>query len=223
MVEMDDKKLSLIEQQKVLTKYATYPAGESIRNHLSEKTLKILETELSRLGLPLGQLENFKPGFIMLTAAAVQAIQLGYKPELGIDQHFLTQARGKKQILEIESFQQQIQMLDELPVDEESVMETFSTMKGNEAIWKALVQAWIEGDDQTIYQEAIAKPLAETPKVKPLYDLLFFKRNEKMASATAECVETHKLCFVVVGAGHLVGPGGIVDLLKNKAKKIQRL
>jgi uncharacterized protein YbaP (TraB family) len=49
-----------------------------------------------------------------------------------------------------------------------------------------------------------------------VFQRLFVDRNRRMATAIDGYLRTTGEYFVVVGSGHLVGPEGILDLLRAK-------
>jgi len=221
LVEMDEQTVSTKQQQEVILSMAMYPAGETIQQHVSAKTLKLISSEMQKLGMSLPAIERFRPGFLMMTAAAMQSMQLGYTPDYGIDHYFLSKARDNKKILQIESFQEQIALLGSIPGNDEAIYNTFARMPENGKLWQAMEDAWQAGDAEAVYKLAIADPLQESPESIDFYDALFFQRNLKMADAVESCVAEHFQCFVIVGAGHLVGPESVVELLKKQGARVR--
>jgi len=56
----------------------------------------------------------------------------------------------------------------------------------------------------------------------PVFDALFTKRNATMAAKIEGYLKETGEFFVVVGAGHLVGEKGIVELLKRKGFPVEQ-
>ncbi len=222
LVEMDDQKLPLIEQQKIMMSTVAYPPGETLQQHVSSEALALIKARLNEFGVPMQAVQQFRPGFVSIMLASMQAVALGYMPEKGIDYHFMGLARGKKTILEMESFQEQMEFITALPEDDAALRETFEEMEDYESMWKAMEQAWLSGDADRLYEVAIAEPLREAPNSKAVYDILFFQRNGPMADKVEQCVESYKTCFVVVGAGHLVGNDSVTDKLRQRGYKVEQ-
>jgi uncharacterized protein YbaP (TraB family) len=44
-----------------------------------------------------------------------------------------------------------------------------------------------------------------------------------MADAADHCLKNNERCFIVVGAGHLVGKDGVVRLLQARGFKVEQL
>jgi uncharacterized protein len=221
-VEVDEQAISKEKQQAIVMKYAVYPEGESLQDHLSSASLKLFETSLAEFGVPLKAVEKQKPGFLTVMLAALQAQKLGYRAEMGVDYYFLDKARGKKEIRQIETFEQQMQLLSQLPSDEASLKDSFADMADYKAVWDSMTDAWKSGDSEHLYQELIAKSLKEYPGLAELFEKLFFKRNVNMAATAESCIDKKEVCFIVVGAGHLVGKRSVVDLLENKGYRVSQ-
>jgi uncharacterized protein YbaP (TraB family) len=224
MVELDDSRIEPEEQQRLLEKYAYYPEGVSYRDHMSEALADKVEVMFSSLGVEGADtiFARYKPGLLGVTLAAVQAQALGYSVQYGIDSYFLEKGRFHKKIEELESFEFQMSLIAALPSDEESFGDALLNMADFESEWRGLENAWKEGRADELYRLAIGDGLRDFPSLEAYYDLLFFKRNIKMADKIGQCIQTD-ICFVVVGAGHLVGPNGLVDLLERKGFALKQM
>ena len=222
LVEMDDQKVPLPEQQKILMSTVAYPPGDNLQQHVSRETLGLIEARLKEFGVPLESVQQFRPGFVGIMLAAMQASALGYLPEKGIDYHFMSLARGNKTILEMESFQQQMNFISAIPEDDLTIRETFEQMDDYQTMWKEMEEAWVKGDAERLYQVAIAEPLKESPESKPVYDVLFYQRNGPMAEKVEQCIARYQTCFVVVGAGHFVGKDSVTDELEQRGFNIHQ-
>ena len=66
-------------------------------------------------------------------------------------------------------------------------------------------------------------PVKDVPEYKPLMEKMFDERNVKMAEAIEGFLKGNDSCFVVVGAGHLVGQKGIVKLLQDKQYQVEQV
>ena len=60
---------------------------------------------------------------------------------------------------------------------------------------------------------------ARAKEYKAMYAKLFTDRNKAMTKKIVGFLKTEGTYFVIVGAGHLVGEDGIVELLKAKKFK----
>jgi len=165
-----------------------------------------------------------KPWFVALTLQAMELMKSGYDPRYGVDQHFLSKAQGKKRILELESLDEQINLLSGFSDKEQELfllytLETLSSMGGQA---DALVRAWRSGDAPAV-ESIMAESVTKDRAIAPIFGKLFDERNLKMSSRIEGYLNSVGSYFIIIGAGHLVGRRGIIELVKNKGYVIEQL
>ena len=208
----------------LLMEKSFYAGDDTLENHISSKTYELVVSEVGRLGIPLELIYKQKPWFLALTLSALELIHLGFDPRFGIDVHFLTKAQGKKEILELESVDYQIELLSGFS-DEEQEIFLYSTMMHSNIIRKdidKILEAWTTGDAGGI-ESMLEKSMRVDADMTAIAEKMFYKRNRNMTSKIKEFLVTEKTYFVVVGAGHLVGKDGIVEILKTRGYHIEQL
>ena len=77
-------------------------------------------------------------------------------------------------------------------------------------------KAWKSGDSQGLHS-IMNQSFADHPKQ---YERLVLQRNKNWLPVLEKILKENELTLVVVGAGHLVGPQSVVELLKNKGYKV---
>ncbi len=223
VVEIDIGALDPAATQQWMMAHAMYPPGESIRNHINEATWKKLEQYAQKNEIPLSMLQRQKPGLLVTSLATIQMMKMGLQPEMGLDQHFLQQARGNKPILELETFEEQMNALLSMSDGNLVIEQSLSQMTMIETYMEQLLSAWREGDDERLNKLMVVDTLEEYPEFKPVIDQLFTLRNQRMAEKILGYLQTDQTYFVVVGAGHLVGEDSVVELLKTAGFAAKRL
>jgi hypothetical protein len=222
-VEADVNDISKINIQEVLQS-AFYLGGDSLEKHVSGDTYELVKKEFGGLGFPILIVSKQKPWFLALSFESLQLMKQGYDPSYGVDMHFLSKASGKKQIKELESVDYQINLLSGFSDNEQEAFLLY-TLKGakkyGEEVDKA-VDAWKSGDEDKM-QAIIARSLNEDSNIASMYEKLLYERNTRMVSKIEGYLRTDQVHFVVVGAGHLVGQKGIINLLKNKGYSVEQL
>ena len=223
VVEANINDTEKVDTQK-LAESALYLDEETLEKHISPQTYELVKKELEVLGVPLEIISKQKPWFLALTLASLEIVKLGFDPEYGIDKYFLSKAEGKKKILELESFGYQMNLFCQLSEkDQESLLlYTLKDMKVVEQELDKLVQAWASGDTKGV-ESIIIRSLVEDKRLSPIYEKLIYERNRSMASKIEDYLKTKETYFVVVGAGHLVGSQGIIELLKGKGFVVEQL
>jgi uncharacterized protein len=204
---------------------AFYSDGEALKDHLSAETYEQVENRLEELGVDIGTIETAKPWFVAMMISNLELQKLGFDPSYGIDKHFLDLAtQQKKKIVELESFDAQIRLLEGFSDEDQELFLSYE-MSNEDSLQKdvqELMDAWKAGDADTV-ETLLFKPLKENPELLPIYEELFYKRNELMVAKIEGYLKSKTGYFVVVGAGHLVGEKGIITLLQKKGYKVEQL
>ncbi len=223
VVEANINDAEKVDTQK-LTESALYLGDETFEKHVSPQTYDLAKKELERLDVPLELASKQKPWFLALTLASLEIVKLGFDPNYGIDKYFLTKAEGKKKILELESVDYQINLFCQLSEKEQELLllYTLKDIKVIEQELNKLVNAWTSGETKEV-ESVITRSLAEDNRLSPIYEKLIYERNRNMASKIEDYLKTKESYFVVVGAGHLVGKQGIIEILKGKGFLVEQL
>ena len=191
-----------------------YEEGDRIQDHISEETFSLLERESERAGFPVSHFLRFKPwycgNFLMISALKKH----GYNPVLGVDIHFYREATAAdKRVIGLESPEFQLGLLSGLSEKEadEFLFQALTELCDIRAFADSLLRMWRLGDT-----ERLGALIAESFEgADDLYEVLFTKRNLAWVERLTGLAESPGDLFVVVGAGHLVGEGGLVDLLSK--------
>lgn len=222
-VEANIGDISRIDMSQVLKK-AIYQGGDSLENHISRDTLAVVQKGAERLGLPLGHIKMQKPWFLAMIMESMELMKAGYNPEYGIDKHFLAKAQGRKKILELESFDYQIDLLSGFSDTEQELFLLFA-LKDLDTLTREvdkLVGAWKSGNVRDM-ENFVTKSIVDESRFYPIYEKLIIVRNRNMTARIENYLQSKGTYFVVVGAAHLVGNNGIIQLLKNKGYFIEQM
>lgn len=222
-VEANVNEIDMATLQKLMVS-AVYPAGDTIDKHVSKNTLEIIKAETAKTGLPPELLYNQKPWLLAITLESLKLAASGYNPEYGIDKYFLSRAEGKKKIIELESIDYQINLLSGLN-DSEQELFLVSTLKDLQTLVEAadsIVCAWKSGNAR-LMESIISESSFGNDRFYPVYDKLIIRRNKNIASKIEGFLKTKGTYFVVVGAAHLSGKKGIIQLLKEKGYAIEQM
>jgi uncharacterized protein len=212
-VPMDFK--TQLEAATKMFKASQYAAGDSLNKHLDKETKRRLDAYLERAKLPAAAFSRFRPWFVAVNIVLREVQSSGYSLLQGVDQHFLKQAQAAKMpILGLETVDDQVgifKSLDgktQLKMLKQALDEAAKTRETLDKTFKA----WKAGDAKAL-DDLMLKPM-RAPEYKTLYKTLFLDRNAMMAKKIEGYLATDKTYFVIIGAGHLVGKGSVVDRLK---------
>lgn len=210
-------------QQKFLGK-GIYSSGQSLKSNLSARTYDLLEEKLNELRINIEQVNHLKPWFLALNLTVMNLRKLGFNPEYGIDQYFLNKAKGTKEIAELESVNYQINFFDgfSTKMQDKFLLSTLIDLNIMEEQIANVITAWKRGDADKL-NEILFAEFERYPQLQPVFYKLFDERNEKMVSKIESYLKDSSSYFVVVGAGHLVGEEGIINLLRKKGYSANQL
>lgn len=205
-----------------LLRTGSYGPGDSLEKHIDKELKEKLDTCLKKSGLPAGALSRFKPWLVAVQLTMLELQKEGFDAKNGIDHYFQGKAQGKKPILSLETADDQVQMFADFPEDLQEAMlrQTLDELPETGRTIEATFAAWKKGDTDAL-DELLLAPM-RTREYKPLFQKIFIDRNEKMAEKIEGLLKTDGTCFVVVGAGHLIGEKGIVDLLQKKNYTVEQ-
>ncbi len=204
---------------------AMYQDGSTLADHipkpLLERTLRALEGS----ALPKEMFLRFKPWLVAMQLTSLGFQKAGLDPKLGLDMHFLERAREEgRPVEELEGLAFQLALFSGF-TDEEQVLFLEYTLEDIEHVAsqvQTLMKAFKEGDEK-ILAKLSREALAKNPKLEPIFHKLYDTRNAKMAERVDSLIRAGKVPFVVVGAGHLVGREGLLELLEKKGYTVTRL
>ena len=208
-----------------LMKSGSYGSESSLKDNVSASTLQLLEKKVKELGMDAASFTKYKPWMAAMLIMQWEMGKLGFNPLYGIDMHFMNQAKEKKmEIVELENFDLQIKLFAGLS-KEDSEMFLRSTLLDAEKLetqMNTVVNAWMKGDTKTI-EGFFTSNVKEYPELEKMYKKMNDDRNVGMAEKVVTYLKTGKKYFIVVGAAHMVGKNGVVQMLKDKGYTVTQL
>jgi uncharacterized protein YbaP (TraB family) len=173
----------------------------------------------------LAQLDAIEPWFINLSLLVGVSQQMGFKPEHGLDMHIarLAETAGKP-VSGLETADQQLAVLDASPMEEQiSGLREFFNQPGDvPKLLNDTHEAWRNGDVERLGALVIDEVRTETPVT---YRIINVERNDAWVPQLQQMLDGAKQgnTMVVVGAMHLLGSDGVVDKLRAKGYKVERI
>ncbi|MBN3040731.1 MAG: TraB/GumN family protein [Candidatus Omnitrophica bacterium] len=224
VVEINFNNLDQFHAGNKFMQAGLYTDGDSFANHTSREVYELAGERFKKLGSNVNAFSSFKPWFLSVFLLQVELANRGLTAEKGIDLHFLAKARGKKEVLALETVDYQLDIFTGM-TDRQQELLLFSTLKDIDTLEEKLnkmLRAYKSGDAKTL-EDMIFRCANEYPETKPVFDRLYTKRNIEMAEKIDTYFKTNNIYFVIVGAGHLVGKDGIISLLREKGYKLDQL
>lgn len=208
--EPDDQQAQLSMLQA-----ASYESGVTLSSKINEDTQARLNEYLSSMGVNIAEVDRFKPGFIVSMMVMMEAARHQMAGE-GVDQYFKNQAiKDKKSLEYLESIEFQMHMLANQGKGEEDKLlnATIKDMPKFKQLLKGVIEAWRLGDETSIEALVIDKMKNDSPKS---FDEMITKRNKNWVPLIEAMFNDEDTELVLVGVGHLVGEGNVLQLLEQK-------
>ena len=208
--------------QEKMTALALYPEGETLEQNISPETYSILEKKVTAVGLSMAQLNRLKPWMCALMLMLLELQKMGFDPNYGIDQYFFSKAQqDKKEKVFLESIDYQINLFAEMNTEEEEsfLQQMLKDLEVVKTMFADIVRAWETGDAAQL-ESILAISFKDHPAI---YNRFLVQRNKAWVGKIEDLIAYGDTALVVVGAGHLVGPENLLQLLKNRGYTVEQI
>ena len=215
VLEVDMSRLSPQEISRAIARRGHYPQGQTIRDALTPDTWRALSAWLDTRNIAYSGIAHTRPWLLAINIQMGALQRLGYDPAYGIDRHFYQEARrAGKRIEALETWQQQIGLLSDMPakVQDVELRATLASLDHTRKDMATLVDAWRHGDVDRLYS-LYMRDAHSDPQLDRWMTRLTVDRNERMAAKIRGYLSKGGHWLVVVGALHMGGPRGLVKLL----------
>jgi len=194
------------------------PDGQHIRNLLDDQAYRELQTFFKdSLGMNLEQLGMIKPLLLssVMYSHLLQCKIQGYEPFLS---DFAT--KNNIPVLGLETVKEQLDFFKTISYEQQSelLVEMIRRYIETRMRYFEMVEKYIAGDLDGLSLLL----LQESALIENLYDVFYLQRNR----AWINDIEKHIIetkTFIAVGAGHLPGEEGIIQLLRNQGYQLKPL
>ena len=220
-----------ITDTKALQKSAaalSYPYPDVLKNHVPPAQYERMLKLLPRYGLTESQMSPMRPFMAVSLLVFAEWARSGFTPAYGVDSYLLRKAQAEqKPIVELEGIEAQGKLMDTLT--EKQVLDLFKgTLDALEEDLtteqvKGLVDSWQRGDPATLLEVA-RRYNEKVPGAAEFEDKFIWQRHgEMMKKIEAWLAERRHPYFIAVGALHLAGPSGLVELLRTRGYVVRQL
>ena len=224
-VEADITDVKALQKSAGAMSYA-YP--DVLKNHVPPEQYARMLNLLPRYGLTEPQVSSMKPFMAVSLLVFAEWGRSGFSPQYGVDGYLLRKAQAEqKPIIELEGIESQGRLMDTL--SEKQVQDLYKgTLDALEEDLtteqvKGLVTAWQAGDPGMLLE--IARRYNEkVPGAAEFEDKFIWQRHDDMVKKIdGWLAERRKPYFIAVGALHLAGPRGLVEMLRKRGYVVRQL
>ena len=220
--ETDLAELLAPQAQLLMLSRGMLPSGQSLDQVIAPETFAAVTRRAAALGFPIEPLKRFKPWSLALMLTQMEWQKAGFDGELGLDRHFYDRARlDDKRVQGLETAEFQIAQLDGIPMNlqERMLAEAVDDVDSEMANISTLAKAWKTGDAATV--ERIV--LEDMKKEPAIYERLLVARNRNWLPQIEALFNRAGRAFVVVGAAHLIGPDGLIAMLRTRGYQLEQM
>jgi len=214
VMELDLGKLDPAQLALWMQQHGTLSADTTLRAVLGEPRYARLAAAAAGLGVPMSLLDTQAPWVIAVELTELEYTRLGYDPDQGVDEQLLRRAQADgKPTAGLETVDEELGGLERLPrPDQLKILDqTLSELQDSQADTLVALSAWRHGDAARL-ATLLSREYREFPA---LYRPLVTDRNQHWLPQIERFLQDDRNTLVVVGALHLVGDGGLLELLRQ--------
>jgi uncharacterized protein len=218
VMEIDLGRLDPQQLGNSILEHGRLPAGTTLSAVLGPQRYGEVTHAAGDFGLPQQALDDEAPWVVAIELTDLEYLKLGFDPEQGVEEQLVQRARTDgKATSGLETADAELGSLAGLSqADQVRLLDqTLQELDEPQSELQEIVGAWRSGD-----APRLAKLLAGEYREFPgLYRPLVTERNRLWLPQIEQLLAANDNCLVVVGALHLVGDGGLLELLRRDGFK----
>lgn len=208
-IDMDDPAMNMKMLQLSMLK------GKKLSDFFSEADYNKLNAFFrDSIGMPLAMLNTMKP-FVLFSMITLKTMPCD-KHE-SYEMSLVKMAKEQtKEVLGLETIEDQMKVFDDMPdsVQAQMVMRYVNEFDKQKADFQNMIDMYKAEDLDGLYSYIMS-----SPDIEGAQDVLLFNRNQKWIPVIEAAIKEEPT-FFAVGAGHLAGEKGLIQLLKDKGYEV---
>lgn len=199
------------------------PANRQLSTWLTPEENQRLNAVTTQLGLPTGALERMQPWLASISLTIVTGMRAGYDPNSGVDRDIDAYGDAHHKTMRwFETAEQQFGFLAHLSDDQqhEILLDSIDESEKGAAMLQEMTDDWERGDVDALQKLVVDDTREDYPE---LYDVILRRRNAAWIPVIQQELRGSGVDFIAVGAGHLLGPDGLVALLRARGLHVERV
>lgn len=194
----------------------------TLEDAFSEAEFERVRQQLAGLGVSVEPLQAFEPWLVALQVFGLNLARHGFASAEGVDTHYAERAtEDGKATGGLETAAEQFALFDNLPMETQKtfLLETLEESDGFRAEMENLVDTWRRGDAAAL-EQFMEKEFAADPELR---ESMLNARNRRWIQPITDYLEQPGETLVIVGALHLVGDDGVIELLRERGHEVNRV
>ncbi len=224
VVEIDIVAADSLQASTLVDRLGRFTGDARLQAHLPPAVWESLVKHTQGLGIPVTAFEHQRAWLVAITLTNIELQKRGYSEQFGVDRYFLEQAGRRREIVELESMESQLSVFSSMTDAEQALFlsRTIADLDRSDGYFLELLSAWENGDAKGM-DRLIRQGFDGAPEYGRLFQGLFTDRNRTMVEKMGTMLDDGREHFFVLGAGHMVGSGGIVELLRGRGYIVERV
>lgn len=204
-----------------LTEYMHYPKGQTLESVIGSERFNALVTALAVYKVPKDFITAMKPWAAMMTLSTPPP-ETGFFMDLSLS---LRASGNGLQVVGLETLEQQLSFLEEMPLAmqlsllDQAIAESGRVRQAHDQ----MVDAYLENN--LVHLQALSEDEFQAIGADErdyFFEEGILNRNRRMLASLLPHLENNRV-FVAVGALHLPGDGGLLDLLRQNGYALKPL
>lgn len=206
-----------LEAQFLSVMMFTNPNGKSIKKYIDEETYNKGVEILKAANIYTKSFDSYNPIMWQMLVDNAAIVEANLDEEYGVDKFFLELSKkDKKEILELESaeFQNNILLGFDRDVQKYLLKQSIDQYESSKDDMKNLYELYKKGNKENLENLLLEEEPDE--HLLEYNDILITKRNINMTESLVDSMKENKNIFCIVGLAHIIGEGGIANLLEQQ-------
>jgi uncharacterized protein YbaP (TraB family) len=211
-IDMDDPQLMMKSQKLMMS-----ADGKKLKDIMKESDYKVFSEYFKGIsGMEVSVFGTAKP-MLYMSFALIKSV--GCPMPISYEEYFVRKAKiEKKEVLGLETIEDQVAVIDRATTEQQVEWLMDAVKENGNAIYDQMIDLYKK---QEI--EALTKIISEQMVgMKGMQDQLLDKRNQNWIPVFEQNIK-QKSTFFAVGAGHLGGEKGVLQLLQQKGYTLKSL
>jgi uncharacterized protein len=208
------------ELSRRMAQIGMFSADGSLEASISAEAWARVKAWAERRGVEASSLNRFRPWFVCLLMTNKEYSALGATPDLGVDTQYDQRAKVDGKTGEgLETADFQIQLFASLNGQQQRDLldQTLAEMGTVAQEYEKMIAAWKDGDLEALH----AMLYREAEQYPELTAMFLTARNLVWVEKLDAMLRRGEKAMVLVGAGHLTGDSGLIELLRRRGHRVK--
>jgi uncharacterized protein YbaP (TraB family) len=199
-VDLNPENLVLLSQRMIL------PEDQTLMDLFAEEEYQLIKTVVQNIvGVDISLFNKLKPIALL---SLVMNFQFANDVDVSVDEYFYRKATEEnKKVIGIETIEEQLEILDSIPND--YIIDYFKNIDSAQEDMETIIKLYQSAD-----LNKMLKMMQKDKSMVMIRKNLLTDRNKKMTERIQPIINEQST-FIAIGAGHLPGNEGIINLLSN--------